>query len=335
MIWANNLRFFAVFAVIILHVSATFVSGIEQGSDLYGGYDWWVGNVFDSSVRWCVPVFVMISGYFLLSKSESSRVFFDKRASKILVPLIFWIALFSLWIIFKGAMKGDVSSSMALLLNNFKIGEPYYHLWYLIMILFLYTITPALRLVIEKINKSEMQFLLAFLFIMSAINVAHDKLFFNGADSDEIFINKFLLFIPYYVLGGYIKRFDIHMSTCFSFILFISSVTITIVGAYYYTDKYFYNYLSVNTIIASISIFFIIKNCADFDIKSEHFANLSFGIYLIHPIFIELVSQALRVKVYSLFGSVGYIAITSVLVFALSYLSVLVMSKSKVLKKCI
>ncbi|WP_273975049.1 acyltransferase family protein, partial [Serratia ureilytica] len=55
--WFNNARVIAILAVVLLHVSSRVVMWSELGSN-----DWWYANLYDSLVRWCVPVFVMISG---------------------------------------------------------------------------------------------------------------------------------------------------------------------------------------------------------------------------------------------------------------------------------
>jgi surface polysaccharide O-acyltransferase-like enzyme len=95
MIWVDKARIFAVFAVIVLHVSAIVVVGIKDFYDL----QWWFGNIYDSMVRWCVPVFVMISGALLLSeaKTESISIFYKKRILRLLTPTLFWSLFFTIW----------------------------------------------------------------------------------------------------------------------------------------------------------------------------------------------------------------------------------------------
>ncbi|MDQ6971139.1 MAG: acyltransferase family protein, partial [Mariprofundaceae bacterium] len=84
MIWLDNSRVLAVFAVILVHVSDGFVSHYPMGSEY-----WWIGNIYDSAVRWCVPVFVMISGALLLdpAKHENLNTFYRKRFSRICIPI--------------------------------------------------------------------------------------------------------------------------------------------------------------------------------------------------------------------------------------------------------
>ena len=65
MVWLDNSRIIAILAVVFLHVSAGVVTESVIGTE-----SWWVGNLYDSLVRWCVPVFVMISGAVLLDHSK-------------------------------------------------------------------------------------------------------------------------------------------------------------------------------------------------------------------------------------------------------------------------
>ena len=68
------IRLFATIAVIILHVAAS------MSSFNYSTSDWMAGNIYFSLTRWCVPVFIMLSGILLLdpSKEYSNKVFFQK-----------------------------------------------------------------------------------------------------------------------------------------------------------------------------------------------------------------------------------------------------------------
>ena len=84
--WIFNLRIIASFAVIVLHVSSPIVVNYSNSSLS----SWFASNFFDSISRFCVPIFVMISGVLLLGKSEEIHVFIQKRVKRILLPLMFW-----------------------------------------------------------------------------------------------------------------------------------------------------------------------------------------------------------------------------------------------------
>lgn len=82
------------FGVVIIHVSAYIIT-----SEKVNTYPWWIGNFFDSYVRWCVPIFVLISGYLILEpyKDENTYAFLKKRFQRIAIPLVFWSTIYLLY----------------------------------------------------------------------------------------------------------------------------------------------------------------------------------------------------------------------------------------------
>lgn len=91
-VWMNNLRALATFSVIVLHV--TFPILYNYGTININ--DWQVGNFFDSLVRFCVPVFLMLTGALLLGKPIEIASFFKKRFVRVLFPFLFWSSIYSL-----------------------------------------------------------------------------------------------------------------------------------------------------------------------------------------------------------------------------------------------
>lgn len=72
-IYFDYLRIISVFAVIVLHISGQNWNGTDVSS-----FEWNVFNAFDSLTRWCVPVFVMISGALFLDKEQPLKSFSKK-----------------------------------------------------------------------------------------------------------------------------------------------------------------------------------------------------------------------------------------------------------------
>jgi surface polysaccharide O-acyltransferase-like enzyme len=152
MIWVDKARIFAVIAVIVLHVSAIVVVGIKDFNDP----QWWFGNIYDSMVRWCVPVFVMISGALLLSetKNESIFIFYKKRILRLLTPILFWSLFFTIWTYIQGFIQKN-PPSILFLVQNLLLGKPYYHVWFLYMITGLYLVTPFLRVFVRQATTND------------------------------------------------------------------------------------------------------------------------------------------------------------------------------------
>lgn len=78
------LRVISSFMVVLIHVSAIYVSTNINNYN----YDFKIGNFFDSISRISVPLFVMISGAFLINneKNKNFNYFMRKTIKKIVVP---------------------------------------------------------------------------------------------------------------------------------------------------------------------------------------------------------------------------------------------------------
>ncbi|WP_119005689.1 acyltransferase, partial [Vibrio ezurae] len=292
-LWADNLRALSVIAVVLLHVASEFVSDIDVHNPLYGSANWWSGNIYISATLWCIPLFVMISGYFLLNKNESHRCFFKKRCRRILSPLLFWSVFYSLWVILKHALNDDLSSAYFTVAKGWVLGEPYYHLWYLFMIPFLYLITPALRIICHSVTQQELRLLICLCFALAMLSAVSDivLLYFNLNAKISLFTHEFLNYIGYFCLGGYIGRYKITINSTWATVALMTGVITTIVGSYFISHLYFYSYLSVNVVLASTALFFLIKQHLNRDLKLSQLATYSFGIYLIHPLFIKSITS--------------------------------------------
>ena len=84
----DGLRILAAFAVVVLHTVAPLFM------DSYPSSDWNVANVYESLVRWSVPVFFMISGALFLNKGKELNL---GRLYKKNIFRIFLIYLFCLY----------------------------------------------------------------------------------------------------------------------------------------------------------------------------------------------------------------------------------------------
>ena len=67
--FVDGLRILSIFAVVVVHICAD-----GWGKLPVSDPDWRILNIFASSVRWCVPLFVMISGIFMLKPDKHISV---------------------------------------------------------------------------------------------------------------------------------------------------------------------------------------------------------------------------------------------------------------------
>lgn len=288
--WVDISRMAAAFAVVCLHVSAGVVA--QAG---FRSPSWWLGNLADSASRWSVPVFVMISGILLLhsDKSESLRGFYGKRLQRILIPTIFWTAAFTLLAYFEGRSRGVPPSPVYLLLNIL-LGVPHYHMWFLYMLAGLYIFTPFFRKAWQHSSPKERLFLTILLFAVSLVSYGFE-FFYPGIP--PVFITRSMLYLPYFFAGCLLVDWKNPPGTGALILLLAASAALTAVGTYLLNlafgearGYYFYGELSIAVIPMSLSILLLLKKLFG-QVKPSRrlrgLASLTFGVYLIHPLWIE------------------------------------------------
>lgn len=290
MVWLDNARVSAIGAVLLLHTAAVVVLGSPVGSAY-----WWAGNGFDSLVRWCVPVFVMISGALLLDphKNESLPAFYRKRVAKIVLPLLVWSLLYLLWGAAKSLRTGH-PFTLGEMATRLLSGMPHYHMWFLFMIVPLYLFTPFFRTIIRSSSRRELAALMGFSFAIAIINNIHAA--WSSGES-RLFINWFLSFIPYFLLGYYIRTDPRQYARPLLFGVFLLASGATAVGCYLLAQRqglaaglYFYGYLSLTVIPMSVSMMYLLKTLTrpiGGATLSRTLSALTLGIYLIHPLVLE------------------------------------------------
>ncbi|KAG1261821.1 hypothetical protein G6F65_014792 [Rhizopus arrhizus] len=140
-------RWLAAVAVVLLHSAALIVSDPAA----YGGGAWLAANLYDSAARWCVPVFVMVSGALLLDpdKPQDALKFYSRRMARICAPLVFWTLFYLTW---RTGLDwwDDGRVDFSFWPRKVVQGEPYYHLWYLYMIVGLYLFAPLARMLYAR-----------------------------------------------------------------------------------------------------------------------------------------------------------------------------------------
>lgn len=143
------LRTISMIAVIMIHVSATWVNGfleyMVEGGMIEDLLHPMMSCIYNTISRFAVPCFVMLTGAFVLAdnSTENYKVFYKKKIIKIGIPtMVFSIVyiLYRLLFCFVGERVefGDI----ILLAGDVVKGSPFYHMWYLYMLIELYLLAP-------------------------------------------------------------------------------------------------------------------------------------------------------------------------------------------------
>lgn len=265
--------------VILIHVAVEYVNPALKTHDF--DLSFWAGNITDSFSRICVPLFVMISGMFLLGRTETFRESYRKRATKILIPLIFWTIIYIVYLV---ALRliANVNPDIDTLLKSVILGQPFYHMWYLYMLIGLYLVTPLINLVIPNLSRKSLWLVAIGFLLFGMVHNIYNLLLENNL----IFLLWFIDYLGYFLIGYLIRDCKTRISSSVLVITYLISGILISLLSYYtarqYGNFYFYSSLSPLVIIASISFFIWFRRLNLGENILSGISHLTFGIYLIH-----------------------------------------------------
>lgn len=290
------LRALSIIAVINIHVVPPTLQLFN-----FSKFSFLIGSILALIPRSAVPIFFMISGALLLDKVEDKTIFFKKRVNKMLIPSLFWAIFYSVWI-----NKDNLNIvDLKLIVMKIYTGDIYYHYWFIYTILGLYLVTPIIRLFTLNASRRDIEYLLLVWLLGTAVDMTIYKIFKIHLGINLQYVGGFL---GYFILGYYLYKYEISKTVRNT--LYLLSVPIflaAVFSTYQLTkidngniDLFFYDYFNPITVLFSIVIFLLFKNSK---ISSENkiiklISNASFGIYLIHPIIIELLDSNKFKKVF-------------------------------------
>lgn len=286
------LRICAAMMVILIHISAEC-----WWSYPYDSTEWFVCHFFDSLGRSAVPLFVMISGMFLLhpDKPLTGQMLWQKYCKRILLIFIIWSAgyamvFYVLWPVLSGYPAGWETAWMM-------TWKGHYHLWYCKMLLGLYLLMPFLKKITAE--KTLMEY---FLILTAIFTVIIPILPFEEIKNfmSDTFFSFTLGFVGYFVLGYYLKTVTLAVKMrVLIYLAGIGGLLFTIFGslyqAYAFAQPYgYYDPQLPNVVCMTIAIFVFFQYHANGLANRFHKAvsvvsGCTLGIYLIHPMVMKLL----------------------------------------------
>ena len=339
------LRVFAMYTVILLHVLGSQFFSLQDVNSM-----WWAKiNLFDSGTRWCVPVFVMISGALFLDpdKQLNFKNIYLKYILHILEAFFVWSAVYTFIDMF--IMNYSTGMDLKHIMMEFIITvllKPHYHLWYVYLIVGLYAITPILRVIIKNCDQMTFKYWIAMMFVMGIcvyfLNDFEKINFYIGKALENANLQFLCGFTFYFVVGYYVLNYEIHHQNVI-YLLGILGYLFTVVVSQWLshragTNVVVYDYLYPNIAITAVAIFvFFVKkvNKIKFSEKTrlclKEVSDMMFGVYLIHDLFIMLFNRygLLIEKIHSLCWAM----LVSMLIMSVSCIFVWIFRKIPILKK--
>lgn len=294
------LRALACYMVIQVHAGEFFYIG-TSGKVLSGPDPMWV-NLYNSLFRTAVPLFVMLSGYFLLPiKEATTGAFFRKRFSRVLIPFVVWCILYAFYQFARG--QSDLAGVFVHILEiPVNYGVDVGHLWYVYMLIGLYLFAPILSPWVQSASRKSMELYLviwAFTLTVPYIHLIFPAILGECYWNPTPLLYYFSGFLGFMILATYIRRYwaeKAKWNIPVGLLLVITGYGITAGGFAYMLPKAEYvpeleitwNYGTINVAMMALGLFLMLKNV---QFRSSHslgarFVNeaskLSYGIYLMH-----------------------------------------------------
>jgi surface polysaccharide O-acyltransferase-like enzyme len=256
-------------------------------------------------LNFAVPAFLFISGYWLSQKSIKSwgdyKSFLKRRFSRILVPYLFWSLVF---LGYEACKAHEVS--IVRILSKLLIGGASHHFYFIIVIAQLYLLTPIL----QYLNRKPYGFVSVLIFNIVTLLVwyvySRDDLWFVE-DPHCLIHSPFLFWIIFYQIGLLVGSDDNEGFVLQNFhflILFAVLVSLAVSWLEAIAISYYDNWLRAICALKYSS--FVYSTCIIFGFLALRerlkrwpkvliaLGNYSFGIYLIHMIFIRGIAKVIR-----------------------------------------
>ena len=332
------LRIIAAFAVVMGHVST------EGFLGCFPSDAWEISNIYDSIIRWSVPIFVMISGALFLNQDKeiSIKKLYTKNLFRIIYIFLFWSFCYALY-------NSIICNSFNLLeIIRLTLKGPI-HFWFLKMLIGLYIAVPILRAITQEKRLEEYFILLALLtaFIIPMLITAIGLFDESAGDSVQKYYDVFRIriasgYVGYFVLGHYLYNNQLsNVLKRMIFLMGLLSVILVILLTHWYShyigepSEEFYHNLTIFTLFESMAVFLIINQLkvpSNYSSLIVRLSNLTLGVYLIHQLLCLMANNIFGINGMS-YNPYYFIPFYSLIIFVASCLIVFLLKKIPIIKK--
>lgn len=291
------LRVIACYLVVQVHAGEFFYIG-ENGTVIFGDAGYWV-NLFNSVGRAAVPLFIMITGYFVLPIKDNMPTFFKKRFTRVVIPFIIWCVIYAFYKFFMN--ETDLGTT---LINILKIpvnfGTEVGHLWYIYMLIGLYLFFPLISPWLKTASKKALHFYLilwGFSLFLPYIHQIFPEVLGECFWNNTPLMYYFSGFLGFAITGFYMKKFHADKKRSdlpIGILLLVSGYLITALvfrqklsdSTPFVSDlELSWGYGTINVAAMALGLFFLFKNVkcnGPVNNLITSISNMSYGIYFVH-----------------------------------------------------
>jgi surface polysaccharide O-acyltransferase-like enzyme len=327
------LKGIAIIAVLMIHTTGSAVSTLYKSSISY-----LIFAFINRFSQFAVPAFIFASSMLLMynySDGDNWKLFYKKRFKNVLLPYIVWTMIYGiyLYVIYNEPLKSILT------VENLFFGGMFYHLYFIVIIVQLYLLFPILLYIYKCISKNTYTVVLSIV-LFQMIDVIVYRYFIS-----KFFQNSSLLFITYisFIIAGIYVGENIREWGKYYHKKWLNSFFAVIVFGYLFVDislKVFANkpinlhlyniYYYTYTLVTSLFFFALSTKILNYHALSGLLTStgkLSFGIYLSHPLFLDIAKHFLTTGNQYLYDI--YILLIFIMIYAISYFFAKFLKKHK------
>lgn len=353
------LRVLATCAVVLMHV-LTGATDVTDAS-IVPEYRSLLLSVMDL-VTWCVPIFLLISGYLFLNPERTLTypVMIKKYCRRIALAIL----LFGVPYAASELVVAERTFRIRMIPEALKMtlmGHTWSHMWYLYLILFLYLITPLLKKVLRVLPVWGVVAMMAVIFLGSSVAPFLNKVL--DVNSIPVLPDGGVYFL-YYLCGYFFavrevcvdKGRNVWLTAAVAVLALGMILSRTLAG---FSIQMAYNYPF--TVLLAVLLFAAGWNgggdgaalaAREKDrihrIPWQETGALSFAVYLVHPVYVNLLYKFVKITPFTVLEQCGVQSVAAgqavlilllaafcLVVLALATATAWVLRKIPVLRKCV
>lgn len=292
---ADLLRIICCMFVIGIHSTPNYALMVETNQPTYIILQ---SMILKAIVAIGLPVFFILSGWFLLNKKSNNLISeYRKRFVTLLVPFLIYAFINYYYFHTETFDKEGVRGFFKLLFESqIAIAT---HLWFVYVLLGIYIVLPALRIVTDAIPKNKSIHAIIFIAFICSWPLYEYQIpkIFSGYKS-IIPLPRIDVWVGYFIIGGLLARVKIRKEIALK--LFGLSLIIQILATWLSVNKYGLDPRPFDT---GLSMFFvscmltIVITGIEFSNNSlsakviTWIAPFTYGIYLMHMILLVIISK--------------------------------------------
>lgn len=299
------LRVLATCAVVLMHV-LTGATDVTDAS-IVPEYRSLLLSVMDL-VTWCVPIFLLISGYLFLNPERTLTypVMIKKYCRRIALAIL----LFGVPYAASELVVTERTFRIMMIPEALKMtltGHTWSHMWYLYLILFLYLITPLLKKVLRVLPVWGVAAVMAVIFLGSSVAPFLNKVL--DVNSIPVLPDGGVYFL-YYLCGYFFavrevcvdKGRNVWLTVAVAVLALGMILSRTLAG---FSIQMAYNYPF--TVLLAVLLFAAGWNGSikKHRLPWQEAGALSFAVYLVHPVYVNLLYKFVKITPFTVLEQCG------------------------------